>query len=79
MRIFFFLVYACFSITFIILILLQKSQGSTNVGINNVTKNLFNVATKSEFLNHLTIICAGIFLILSIFQCSVNNYLLGIE
>jgi protein translocase SecG subunit len=75
-RIFFLSIYLFFSILFIILILLKKNQGSTDISMSNMKKNMFNVSTQSEFLVRLTIICAGIFLILSILQCSINNFIL---
>ncbi|CAL4322173.1 Protein-export membrane protein SecG [Buchnera aphidicola (Periphyllus testudinaceus)] len=76
MRTFFLLIYLCISLMLIFLILLKKSQGSTNVSVTNINKNLFNISTQSEFLNRLTIICACFFLLLSILQCNINNYIL---
>ncbi|CAL4322128.1 preprotein translocase subunit SecG [Buchnera aphidicola] len=74
MRVFFVSIHLFFSIMLIILILLQKNQGSTDVSMNSMKKNVFNVSTKSEFLNRMTIICAGIFLVLSVIQCSISHF-----
>ncbi|WP_343187634.1 preprotein translocase subunit SecG [Buchnera aphidicola (Periphyllus koelreuteriae)] len=75
MRAFFLLIYLFFSLMLIFLILIQKTQGSSNINITN-NKNLFNISTKNEFLTRLTIICSFFFLILSILQCNINNYIL---
>ncbi|WP_343183399.1 preprotein translocase subunit SecG [Buchnera aphidicola] len=75
MRAFFLLIYLFFSLMLIFLILIQKTQGSSNINITN-NKNLFNISTKNEFLTRLTIICAFFFLILSILQCNINNCIL---
>ncbi|NIG99294.1 MAG: preprotein translocase subunit SecG [Buchnera aphidicola (Periphyllus acericola)] len=76
MRVFFLVIYLFVSLMLIFLILLQKSQGSTNIGMISINKNLFNISTKNEFLNKLTIFCACFFLILSILQCNINNCIL---
>ncbi|USS94463.1 preprotein translocase subunit SecG [Buchnera aphidicola] len=68
------LIYLFVSFLLIFLILLKKSQGSANIGMNNTHKNAFNISTSNEFLTNLTIFCAFLFLMLNILQCYINNY-----